>query len=141
MSSTMSVFPMRCMCPHEDEQYNTKYNYYVGDELVFTGGFIQKNLNANKSIEIEREIGQRPVLAFGNSGSDTSMMDYVIDKRNTYPTAAFMIINDDTDRDWAGEDWEENSEKYSAMGYQPVSIKNEFKNLYKEGIEKAVLQS
>ena len=126
---------------HEDEQYNTKYYYYVGDELVFTGGFIQKNLNANKSIEIEREIGQRPVLAFGNSGSDTSMMDYVIDKRNTYPTAAFMIINDDTDRDWAGEDWEENSKKYSDMGYQPVSIKNEFKNLYKEGIEKAVLQS
>ena len=104
---------------------------------MFTGGFIQKNLNANKSIEIEREIGQRPVLAFGNSGSDTSMMDYVIDKRNTYPNAAYMIINDDTDRDWSGEDWEENSKKYSDMGYQPVSIKNEFKNLYKEGIEKA----
>ena len=122
---------------HEGEQYNTNYKYTDGDELVFTGGFIQKNLNANKSIEIEREIGQRPVLAFGNSGSDTSMMDYVLDKRNTYPTAAYMIINDDTDRDWAGEDWAENSAKYAAMGYQPISIKNEFKNIYKDGVEKA----
>ncbi|MBQ7200623.1 MAG: hypothetical protein IJS24_04540, partial [Eubacterium sp.] len=68
---------------------------------------------------------------------DTSMMDYVLDKRNTYPTAAYMIINDDTDRDWAGEDWAENSAKYAAMGYQPISIKNEFKNIYKEGVEKA----
>ncbi len=125
---------------HETEQYNTNYKYADGDDLVITGGFLQKNLNANKSIYIEREIGKRPVLAFGNSGSDTSMMDYTIDKRNKYPTAAYMLVNDDADRDWAGEDWEKNSEKYNAMGYQSVSIKNEFKNLYKDGIEKAVNQ-
>ena len=125
---------------HETEQYNTNYKYADGDDLVITGGFLQKNLNANKSIYIEREIGKRPVLAFGNSGSDTSMMDYTIDKRNKYPTAAYMLVNDDADRDWAGEDWEKNSEKYNAMGYQSVSIKNEFKNLYKEGIKKAQTQ-
>ena len=51
------------------------FKYKNGDELVLTGGFIQKNLNANKTIWIEREIGQYPVLAFGNSGSDTSMMN------------------------------------------------------------------
>ncbi len=44
------------------------FKYADGDDLVLTGGFIQKNLNGNKSIYIEREIGQRPVLAFGNSG-------------------------------------------------------------------------
>ena len=60
---------------HEDEPSNMDFKYENGDELVLTGGFIQKNLNANKSIYIEREIGQRPVLAFGNSGSDTSMMN------------------------------------------------------------------
>ena len=67
---------------YEDVPSNMDYKYADGDELVFTGGFIQKNLNSNKSIWIEREIGQRPVLAFGNSGSDTSMMNYVLDERN-----------------------------------------------------------
>ena len=125
---------------HEDEQYNTNYKYTEGDDLVITGGFLQKNLNANKSIYIEREIGKRPVLAFGNSGSDTSMMDYAIDKRNKYPSEAYMLVNDDADRDWACEDWAKNSEKYNAMGYQSVSIKSEFKNLYKAGIKKAATQ-
>ncbi len=58
---------------YEDVSSNMDYKYADGDDLVFTGGFIQKNLNANKTIWIEREIGRYPVLAFGNSGSDTSM--------------------------------------------------------------------
>ena len=66
---------------YEDVSSNMDYKYADGDDLVFTGGFIQKNLNANKTIWIEREIGRYPVLAFGNSGSDTSMMNYALDKR------------------------------------------------------------
>lgn len=54
---------------YEDITSNMDFKYENGDELVLTGGFIQKNLNGNKSIYIEREIGQRPVLAFGNSGA------------------------------------------------------------------------
>ena len=53
------------------------YKYADGDNLVFTGEFIQKSLNANKTIWIEREIGKYPVLAFRNSGSDMSMMNYL----------------------------------------------------------------
>ena len=70
---------------YESVPSNMDFKYENGDDLVITGGFIQKNLNANKSIYVEREIVQRPVLAFGNSGSDTSMMNYTIDSRNPYP--------------------------------------------------------
>ncbi|MBR5619309.1 MAG: haloacid dehalogenase-like hydrolase, partial [Clostridia bacterium] len=76
---------------YETESSNMNFKYEDGDELVLTGGFIQKNLHANKSIYVEREIGQRPVLAFGNSGSDTSMMNYTIDSRNPYPAQAYMV--------------------------------------------------
>ena len=93
---------------------NMDFKYESGDELVLTGGFIQKNLNANKSIYIEREIGQRPVLAFGNSGSDTSMMNYTIDSRNPYPAQAYMIIADDNVREWGTQDWEAKSADYIA---------------------------
>ena len=125
---------------HESESSNMNFKYVDGDELVLTGGFIQKNLNANKSIYVEREIGQRPVLAFGNSGSDTSMMNYTLDSRNPYPSQAYMIVADDNVREWGKQDWAAKSEEYAAMGYVPVSMKNDFAQIYAEGIMKSAQQ-
>lgn len=125
---------------HEDESSNMDYKYENGDELVLTGGFVQKNLNCNKSIYIEREIGRRPVLAFGNSGSDTSMMNYTIDDRNPYPAQAYMIVADDDVREWGTQNWEEKSAEYAAKGFIPVSMKNDFAAIYPEGIVKAEKQ-
>ena len=119
---------------YEEEPSNMNFKYADGDELVLTGGFIQKNLNANKSIYIEREIGQRPVLAFGNSGSDTSMMNYTIDSRNPYPAQAYMVVADDREREWGPQDWEEKSAQYIEMGYIPVSMKNDFRQIYPEEV-------
>ena len=125
---------------HEDEPSNMDYKYADGDELVYSGGFIQKNLNAQKAIEIEREIGQRPVLAFGNSGSDTSMMNYTLDKRNPYPAQAYMVVADDNVREWGKQDWEEKSREYIEEGYIPVSMKMDFKEIYPPGIVPAEKQ-
>ena len=125
---------------HEDEPSNMNFKYEKGDELVITGGFIQKNLNANKAIFIEREIGQRPVLAFGNSGSDTSMLNYAIDSRNPYLAQAYMIVADDDVREWGTQDWETKSADYLAKGYTPISMKNDFAQIYAEGIAKAEQQ-
>ena len=122
---------------HEDVSSNMDYKYADGDELVFTGGFIQKNLNANKTIWIEREIGQYPVLAFGNSGSDTSMMNYVLDKRNPYRSQAYMVVADDDVREWGTQNWEEKSAQYEEQGYVPISMKNDFLMIYPESTEKA----
>ncbi len=122
---------------HENEASNMDFKYEDGDELVLTGGFIQKNLNANKSIYVEREIGRRPVLAFGNSGSDTSMMNYTIDSRNPYPAEAYMVVADDSEREWGKQDWAEKSADYASKGFIPVSMKNDFAVIYPEGITKA----
>ena len=119
---------------HEDQSSNMDFKYVPGDELVITGGFIQKNLNSNKAIYIEREIGQRPVLAFGNSGSDTSMMNYTIDSRNPYPAQAYMVVADDSVREWGKQDWTTKSADYIAMGYIPISMKNDFAQIYPDGI-------
>ena len=126
---------------YEDVSSNMDYKYADGDDLVFTGGFIQKNLNANKTIWIEREIGRYPVLAFGNSGSDTSMMNYAIDTRNPYPAKAFMIIADDNVREWGNpDDWASKSAKYAGMGYTCVSMKNDFAQIYPDGITPSAQQ-
>ncbi len=122
---------------NEDVPSNMDYKFADGDELVFTGGFIQKNLNANKTIWIEREIGQMPVLAFGNSGSDTSMMNYAIDSRNPYPAQAYMVVADDDVREWGKQNWEEKSADYESKGYIPISMKNDFARIYPDDITKA----
>ena len=122
---------------HETESSNMNFKYVNGDELVLTGGFIQKDLNANKAIYIEREIGQRPVLAFGNSGSDTSMMNYTIDSRNKYPAQAYMVVADDSVREWGKQDWAQKSAEYESMGYIPVSMKDDFAQIYPEDVTKA----
>lgn len=125
---------------HEDEPSNMDFKYENGDELVLTGGFIQKNLNGNKSIYVEREIGKRPVLAFGNSGSDTSMMNYTIDARNPYLAQAYMIVADDNEREWGTQDWEAKSADYLAKGFIPISMKTDFAQIYPDGITKAAEQ-
>ena len=125
---------------YEDISSNMDYKYADGDELVLTGGFIQKNLNANKSIWIEREIGKRPVLAFGNSGSDTSMMNYALDQRNPYPSAAYMVVADDGVREWGTQNWEDKSVQYEKQGYVPISMKNDFAQIYPETIKKSDTQ-
>ncbi len=125
---------------YEDVYSNMDYKYSDGDDLVFTGGFIQKNLNSNKTIWIEREIGQYPVLAFGNSGSDTSMMNYALDKRNPYPSEAYMVVADDDVREWGKQNWEEKSADYAKMGYVPVSMKNDFLEIYPDSIKRADIQ-
>ena len=125
---------------YENISSNMDFKYENGDELVLTGGFIQKNLNGNKSIYIEREIGQRPVLAFGNSGSDTSMMYYTIDSRNPHPAQAYMIVADDNIREWGTQNWEEKSSEYSSKGFIPISMKNDFAEIYNKDIKKAVKQ-
>ena len=122
---------------HETELSNMDFKYENGDELVLTGGFIQKNLNANKSIYVEREIGKRPVLAFGNSGSDTSMMNYTIDSRNPYEAKAYMVIADDNVREWGKQDYDKKAEEYIAKGYIPISMKNDFAEIYEANITRA----
>lgn len=125
---------------YETVSSNMDYKYANGDELVLTGGFVQKNLNANKSIYIEREIGQRPVLAFGNSGSDTSMMNYTIDSRNPHPAEAYMVVADDSVREWGKQNWDEKSKDYRDKGYTPISMANDFAQIYPDTVTKAEQQ-
>ncbi len=110
------------------------YTFSKDDKLITGGQFITKNLKMNKVSVIEREIGQQPVLAFGNSSGDAAMANYVI-TNNPYKSGAFLLCCDDLERENG------NLKKADSMrasceenGWTAVSMKNDWTTIYGDGV-------
>ena len=110
------------------------YVFTEGDELVLGGEFLIKNLKMNKVSVIMQEIGQQPVLSFGNSTGDSSMAEYVT-SGNPYKSLAFMLCCDDTERENGSES---KAQKMAALceefDWVPISMKNDWTTIYGPGI-------
>ncbi len=112
------------------------YVFKAGDDVVRTDRLIIKNLKMNKVLQIVQDIGQKPVLSFGNSSGDVSMHMYTISD-NPYRSAAFMLIADDEVRDYGntakaeklGKEWE-------ADGFEVISMRDDFRTIYGDGVVK-----
>ena len=107
------------------------------DEYLFrTDELIIKNLKNNKVKQIAQEIGKVPVLSFGNSSGDSAMHNFCLSNKE-HKTEVFMLVADDDVRDHANLEegarrraiWEENN-------YNIISMKNDFKTIYGNGVEK-----
>ena len=110
------------------------YTYEKEDELITGGEFIIKNLKMNKVSVIQQEIGEQPVLSFGNSSGDAAMANYVLDD-NPYKSAAFMLCCDDTVRENGNLEKAEKMRKTCAEnGYTAVSMKNDWTTIYGENV-------
>lgn len=112
-------------------------NYvYRHDDYLIRGGLTTKNLKMNKVVAIENEIGKQPVLAFGNSGGDTSMLNYAI-TGNKYKSLAFFVICDDTERELGNID---KASKCVQMaldnGWTSISMRDHFKTIYGDNVRR-----
>ena len=110
------------------------YVFAEGDELILGGEFLIKNLKMNKVSVIMQEIGQQPVLSFGNSTGDSSMAEYVT-SGNPYRSLAFMLCCDDTARERGSQS---KADKMYALceefDWVPVSMKNDWTTIYGDGV-------
>ncbi|MBQ9551713.1 MAG: haloacid dehalogenase-like hydrolase [Clostridia bacterium] len=112
------------------------YVYDDNDELILGGEFIVKNLKMNKVAVIAQEIGQQPVLSFGNSTGDSSMAEYVTSD-NPYRSLAFMLCCDDTVRENGNEEKAKKMEDLCAeYDWVPISMKNDWTAIYASGVTK-----
>ena len=110
------------------------YVFAEGDELVLGGEFLIKNLKMNKVSVIMQEIGQQPVLSFGNSTGDSSMAEYVT-SGNRYRSLAFMLCCDDTVRENGSESKAQKMYDLCAeFDWVPVSMKNDWTTIYGDGV-------
>ena len=110
------------------------YVFAEGDELILGGDFLIKNLKMNKVSVIMQEIGQQPVLSFGNSTGDSSMAEFVT-SGNPYRSLAFMLCCDDTERENGSLS---KAEKMYALceefDWVPVSMKNDWTTIYGDSV-------
>ena len=114
------------------------YQFTLKDRLVTGGTFIIKNLKMNKVSVIMKEIGQQPVLSFGNSTGDSSMANFTITD-NPYRSLAFMLCCDDLERENGNESKAGKMfDLCKANGWQSISMKNDWKSIYGDGVEKTL---
>ncbi len=112
------------------------YLYTDEDAVTLGGDFIIKNLKMNKVSVIAQEIGEQPVLAFGNSSGDSSMAKYVT-SNNKYKSLAFMLCCDDTEREYGNEEKAEKMVKLCEENdWIPISMKNDWSTIYGDGVKK-----
>jgi len=84
----------------------------------------------NKVQAIAKEIGKQPVLAFGNSSGDTSMLNYTVNN-NKYKSAEFFLLCDDLERELGDTKKAEKCRKLAnENGWVPVSMRDDFKTIY-----------
>ena len=105
------------------------------DDKVVRGDFVSKDINMNKVSNMAREIGKKPVLAFGNSTGDSSMINFSL-RDNKYRTAAFFVICDDLEREFGNVDKANKCIKLADdNGWIKISMKNDFKTIYGDDVK------
>lgn len=90
-----------------------------------------KNVEKVKVELIAQEIGKKPVLSFGNSTGDSDMHDYCL-SNDKYNTQAYMVNNDDDEREYSND----RSESWKKTNYHVFSMKKEWKTIYGSNVKK-----
>ena len=94
---------------------------------------------SGKSAAIAREIGKRPVLAFGNSSGDYSMLNYA-EGNPDHTGMGFFVVCDDAEREYgSAEKAAEYYEKVDSEDWTPISMADDWKTIYGDGVRKTEL--
>lgn len=119
---------------NQGDEDGLKYTFSKDDKVITGGDFLIKNLKMNKVSAIEREIGQQPVLCFGNSSGDFAMANLTINN-NRYKSGAYMLCCDDTERENGNvEKADKMANDCKENGYTAVSMKNDWTTIYGENV-------
>lgn len=87
------------------------------------------NVGAGKPINIHRHIGQRPILAVGNSDGDLEMFEFTTVRHS--PSLAAVIHHDDAEREYAYDNGAETVlEVAPSRGWTVISMKQDFRTVF-----------
>ena len=111
----------------QGDKEGRKYTYGPDDAVLLEGNLVSKNQRMNKVVTIVDEIGESPLLVFGNSSGDVSMAQYALQ----HGGRTYMLLCDDTERDYGDpEEAAEFAEECRELGFETVSMRDEFETIY-----------
>ena len=121
---------------NQGNKSGTEYVFSNEDELVLSGKIAAKNLKMTKVSMVAQQIGQCPVLSFGNSTGDISITNFVMGNEK-YRTAAFFVCCDDDVRESGNMEKAQKVYDFCAEnGWTPISMKNDWLTVFGEGVTK-----
>ncbi len=107
------------------------------EKIVISGKPLLDNAKTIKIFSIMNQIGKKPVLAFGNSGGDSGMLEYTL-QDNKYRSMSFFVICDDTTRELGNPKRAANDTALALKrGWNPISMRDEFKTIYGDNVRLA----
>ncbi|MBQ1915564.1 MAG: haloacid dehalogenase-like hydrolase [Selenomonadaceae bacterium] len=118
---------------HPDSHFYDRHQ----EKVVISGERLIENGQTVKIFSILKQIGKKPVLAFGNSMGDSGMFEYTL-QDNPYNSAAFCVLCDDTERE-LGNPAKADKMMKTAMqrGWNTISMRDEFKTIYGDNVTRA----
>lgn len=117
------------------DETGIKHTYdRFNEKVVRTDNFLGENGKTNKVFSNYVEIGRQPVLSFGNSSGDSGMMEYTL-QNNPYPSIAFFVLCDDTERELGNLD-KAAKLKTNAIerGWTTISMHDDFATIYGDDV-------
>ena len=118
----------------QGEEMDMHYNYVEEDELLMGDTVITKNVKMSKVAQLEQELGQRPVLVFGNSTGDVPMAVYA-EEENEYLTEVFFLLCDDLEREHGNASKAQKIADICAeKGWVTISMANDWTTIYGENV-------
>ncbi len=116
-----------------------EYTLSADDKLVFDGTKDLEVAKLNKVVFIEREIGRRPLLAFGNSSGDYAMLNYA-QANPEHKGMGLLVLCDDVEREYGDlERATKQAGEAKDAGWTTFSMANDWTTIYGEGVTKTEL--
>ncbi|MEG2138597.1 MAG: HAD family hydrolase [Oscillospiraceae bacterium] len=118
----------------QDGKDGLDYVFDKEDTVERSDTLIIKSVEMNKVSLIAQEIGQQPVLAFGNSSGDASMMTYTISD-NPHKSMAFLVVNDDNVREYGTAEASDKMKAFAQKsGWTVISMRDDFSTIYGDSV-------
>ena len=113
-----------------------EYTMGQDEDVVLSVPTVDNCSQTGKVLAIAREIGKRPVLAFGNSSGDYAMLNYA----EASGGMACLVLADDETREYGdAQAAEEQSRTVVEESWTPFSMANDWNTIYGEGVTKTEL--
>ena len=123
-----------------EDEVADDYNMSQDEEIVLGAPLDPVECGkSGKPAAIIREIGKRPVLAFGNSSGDFSMLNFA-EGNPDHTGMGFFVVCDDTEREYGSD--EKAAEFYQIVekeNWTGISMANDWKTIYGDNVKKTGL--